>query len=193
MGTWRLEPLATFVYKPNALADHAREEETRLTEIGSVCYSQRQMHWLSAIFFAGCTLAPAFRASGAEGFDGPSNLAAAVVNDYVRLSTSPDFSSERRAAWIASDDRFAPEFKKRFVLLEKAAWKKNPEIGWDADPILDAQDVPRGRYRAGKTLDSGSDAVSGVLVVPDRGWNPLPFSAARIGGTWRITALGTIQ
>jgi hypothetical protein len=147
------------------------------------------------IFFAvSILLAPAVLGADSEAPTAQAaNLAAAVMNDYVRMSSADGFSNEKRNQWIAKETRFAPEFRKRYVLREKAAWKSDPELGWGADPILDAQDVPRGKYQPGKAELVSDDEVRGVLKVSDAGWKPVPFTAKRINGVWKISALSIIQ
>jgi hypothetical protein len=135
-------------------------------------------------------------AGAADDTDAAGRVAAALLNDYA---AQVEAGRVERKTWVAAEKRFTPGFKTRYREAEKQAWKADPEVGWSADPLLQAQDVPSGKFRAAEMRREPDGTVRGVLVVFKKDgkrlaeWPGVPFAAVEVDGVWKVSALGEIK
>ena len=135
-------------------------------------------------------------ASAADDNDAAGRVAAALLNDYAAGVERGGLERKER---VASEKRFTPGFKARYREAEKQAWKADPEMGWSADPLLQAQDVPSGKFQAAEMRREADGTVRGVLVVFKKDgkrladWPGVPFAAVEEDGVWKVSALGDIK
>ncbi|MFI2741637.1 hypothetical protein ACG2LH_02770 [Zhouia sp. PK063] len=68
-------------------------------------------------------------------------VAVDFVNAYIQNCNNLNKSEEIRA-WVKNNSMVTDSFKKEVIAMVTQAWKDDPELGLDADPIFDAQDFP---------------------------------------------------
>lgn len=136
------------------------------------------------------------KAGSTDDTEAAGRVAAALLSDYAAGVEALGLDRDK---WVAKEKRFTDGFKTRYREAEKQARKADPEMGWDVDPLLQAQDVPGGKFKA-SDLRRGSDGtVRGVLVAFSKDgkrltdWPSVPFAAVEVDGVWKVSALGEIK
>lgn len=121
-----------------------------------------------------------------------ARVAQEFINDYLQLIQSPDYRTEERARRFRSDARLSKEFKERFARMEREIHRVS-EIGWDYDPVLNAQDFPDRGFRVVDLKAGGKDRMVGKLKALEPGWPSVPFSVVLEGEHWKIDSIGAIR
>lgn len=72
------------------------------------------------------------------------NVALKFINDYIIYleAAYKKHASPNEDDWVAKSQVVTKSFKNAYKKLIADALKENPELGFDGDPILDAQDYP---------------------------------------------------
>ena len=122
----------------------------------------------------------------------PASEAAALkfVNSYISYLNKDSADSEQ---WVATNSQLTPAFKSAYKKLVADARKKDPELGLDFDPILDAQD-----YVEKFTDIANCNAKTGVMWVSGKwkGSNSTMQVAVlpkNINSQWLIQGAGVIN
>ncbi len=111
------------------------------------------------------------------------------VNSYVDNCNKMKESIEV-VAWVNSNKLTTQNFKTELKRLMDEAYKLEPEIGLDADPIFDAQDYPD----KGFELDSLDDKTN-YIVVKGKNWPDFKLTIKMINdnNNWLVDGCGIIN
>ena len=114
--------------------------------------------------------------------------------EYLRFISKPSKgdSDARLIAWVNASPYTSPGFKTVLKKTVVAARKKDPELGLDADPILDGQDNPEKGYRA-KTIHVAQDKASVAMEGIDADSFHISVEMINIKGVWLINGIGNIK
>jgi hypothetical protein len=116
---------------------------------------------------------------------------AQYYKEYLRKPPKGN-SDEAIIRWVTSNSSISDEFKKVFRKTVIDARKKDPEMGLDSDPILNAQDHPEKGYRAKKIQIAGDKAyvVMEGIDAPDF---KISLDLVSINNQWKINGIGDIN
>jgi hypothetical protein len=119
------------------------------------------------------------------------NVALKFINDYTNYCNKPA-EANLDSNWIKNNRLLTESFKARYKALMDSAYKVEPEIGLDADPIFDAQDYPDNGF-----VISKSDKNTGFVTVKGKGKNWDRFTVAlkvvSQSGKWLVDGAGIIN
>ena len=87
------------------------------------------------------------------------NVALTFINSYVENSNKMN-EAQGLLEWVNSQTIVSASFKSEVKRIIDESFKKDPEMGLDADPIFDAQDYPE----EGFELESFDEKSNTVLV-----------------------------
>ena len=87
------------------------------------------------------------------------NVALTFINSYVENSNKMN-EAQGLLEWVNSQTNASASFKSEVKRIIDEAFKEDPEMGLDADPIFDAQDYPEDGFEF-----QDFDAKTGLLVV----------------------------
>lgn len=92
--------------------------------------------------------------------------------------------------WVNSNNLATQSFKTELKRIIDEAYKQDPELGLDADPILDAQDFPA----KGFELDS-LDEKTNYIRVKGKDWPEflLTMKVAEENGKWLVDGCGMVN
>ena len=117
------------------------------------------------------------------------NQALAFINSYVdRCNQNRELNSNME--WVYSSKLTTPSFNATLKAIIDQAYKDDPELGLEADPIFDAQDYPE----AGFELDT-FDKQKGALVVKGKNWADfrLALQLVKVNGATLVDGCGSIR
>jgi hypothetical protein len=111
------------------------------------------------------------------------------INDYVENANK---MAERVDIidWVNSNDLSTKKFKDELKKLIEDAYKKEPEVGLDFDPILDAQDNPDKGFEL-----EVFDEKTNYLTVRGKDWQEFKLTMKIIeeNGVWLVDGCGVIN
>jgi len=117
------------------------------------------------------------------------SVAVTFINAYT-VHCQPGAERTPDSAWVANNVLLTKSFKASYQKLRDDAYKANPELGLDFDPIFDAQDFP----------DSGfvlvtCDADSGYVLVRGKEWPDFKVLLRVVaqGNRWLVDGAGVIN
>jgi hypothetical protein len=121
--------------------------------------------------------------------DAKVNCATSFINAYIancnKMKEAVDV-----VKWVNASDQVTPGFKKELQKLNDAAYMDNPELGFEADPLFDAQDYPQ----KGFELDAYSENSDYILLKgkgqPDF---KLTVKVQEVNGKYMIDGCGTVN
>jgi len=117
------------------------------------------------------------------------NVAIKFINDYVELCNHPSKDMDD-TTWIARNPLLTQKFKSTLKNLIDAAYKEEPEVGLDFDPIFDGNDFPDKGFEIIEKNDQ-----SGYIVL--RGINrpefTLTMKVVKLNTIWLVDGSGIIN
>ncbi len=118
-----------------------------------------------------------------------SESALRFINEYIENCNKLK-KAISIADWVETNQLVTESFKAELSRILAEAYKKDPELGLDFDPIFDAQDYPE----KGVRLES-IDESSGYLVVQGIGWPQfrLRMKVKHLDGKWLVEGCGVIN
>lgn len=129
---------------------------------------------------------------------GPTDEAAAAgavarrfYDDYVQRFLRAKGKKPGLAAWIAGRADVSPQFKRVFAQADAKA-KRSEMGGWEADPIINAQDFPDDGGLIVKSANVSGLKASLVLNW-ERGMDaPVQVTLLRFPDGWKIHGIGDL-
>ena len=111
------------------------------------------------------------------------------INDYVDNCNKMNQRIDD-VEWVNSNNLATKSFKSELKRILDDAYEKEPEVGLDFDPILDAQDYPD----KGFELES-FDERTNYLTVKGKDWPEFKLTMKMIeeNGTWLVDGCGIIN
>jgi hypothetical protein len=119
-----------------------------------------------------------------------TSVALAFINSYVQYVLSESKPKPSTTTWIQNNTLLTASFKQQYQSIVKEATKNDPEIGLDADPILDAQDLPQEGF-----VMKRLDPATGYLTVRGKDWTDfeLTLKLVQQNGQWLVDGSGYIN
>jgi hypothetical protein len=119
----------------------------------------------------------------------PSDIAVKFINSYVDNCNKMK-ESIGVVEWVNSNRLTTNRFKTELNTIMKEAYKKDPELGLDADPIFDAQDYPE----KGFELES-FDSKTNYVVVKGKDWSDFKLILRMVleNENWFVDGCGIIN
>jgi len=152
---------------------------------------------VTLLFFASCGQATDSKAttdksiapSAKVGQEKLIEIALTFINSYVENCNKMK-ESIGVIEWVNSNKLTTQSFKTELKRLMDEAYKLEPEIGLDADPIFDAQDYPD----KGFEFDSLDDKTN-YIVVKGKNWPNFKLTIKIIYGNsnWLVDGCGIIN
>jgi hypothetical protein len=111
------------------------------------------------------------------------------INGYIanckKLNDNVDM-----VAWVNSNNLTTKRFKSELKRIVDDAYKNEPEVGLDFDPILDAQDNPD----KGFELES-FDEQKNVLTLKGKDWHEFKLAMRIVeeNGNWLVDGCGIVN
>ena len=119
------------------------------------------------------------------GADDAGSAAMAFINGYVTASRSKNWDS---AKYVNASPLATERFKRANAKLIADAFKADPEVGLDADPVVGGNDCPD-RYTV-KSAKVSSDTAHVVLIGPKDFPAKLDVRMVKSGGKWLVDGSG---
>lgn len=118
-----------------------------------------------------------------------TTVALQFINSYVQLALSESKTRPLPATWIQNNNLLTTSFKKQYQAIVDEATKDDPN-GLEADPILDAQDMPQQGF-----VMKDLDPATGYLTVRGKDWEnfELTMKLVQQNGKWLIDGSGYIN
>jgi len=148
----------------------------------------RLIFFLAIIGFASCGHSQNTLQKGKE-LGKKTNNALAFINGYVE-----NVNKMKQAVgiidWVNSNKLATNEFKLELKRIVDEAYKNDPELGIEADPIFDAQDNPS----EGFVLESFDDKTN-YLIVKGIDWPDfkLTMRIKNVNGVWLVDGCGIVN
>lgn len=119
----------------------------------------------------------------------PVDIALDFINSYIDNLNKMN-TSIGTVEWVNSNNLTTNRFKTALKKLVDEAYKTDPEMGLDADPILDAQDYPD----KGFELES-FDHETNFIVVKGKDWPDFKLTIKMVleNGNWLVDGCGIIN
>ena len=117
--------------------------------------------------------------------DQAGTVAMTFINGYVKASKARSWNSEK---WVASNPLVTENFRRARAKLIADGLKKDPEVGLDADPVINGNDCPES-YTV-KSAKASGDLASVVLIGPKDLPAQLKVRLVKSGGKWLVDASG---
>ncbi|MDV6167556.1 DUF3828 domain-containing protein [Flavobacterium sp. DG1-102-2] len=125
--------------------------------------------------------------------DSPGELYATTalnfINGYVE-DCNKEKNSKGVVEWVAASPLATNRLKRELKTMVDEAFKEDPELGLDADPIFDAQDYPE----EGFELES-LDEKTGYVVVRGKKWKEFTLTLKLVNenGKWLVDGCGIVN
>jgi hypothetical protein len=118
-----------------------------------------------------------------------SGVALAFINAYTRICAVPG-TAAADSSWVENSPQVTDGFKQRYRFILDSAWKADPELGLDFDPIFDAQDFPDKGFSL-----VNMDSATGYLRVAGNDWKKfeLVLKLAYTNNKWLVDGAGIIN
>jgi len=117
--------------------------------------------------------------------DQAGTVAMTFINGYVKASRARSWNPEK---WVASNPLVTEKFRRARAKLIADGLKKDPEVGLDADPVINGNDCPES-YTVKSAKASGGIA-SVVLIGPKDFPAQLKVRLVKSDGKWLVEASG---
>lgn len=116
-------------------------------------------------------------------------VAQRFYDDYVNRYLRSKGKKPGLGIWMATRPDVSPQFKRLFAAADAKA-KRSEMGGWDADPIINAQDYPDDGNMVVKGLN-----VNGLKAVVTMNWQrgmdaPVQVTLLRFPEGWKIHGIG---
>jgi hypothetical protein len=146
--------------------------------------------WIGAryfllLLFLLTSLLAGFGADTKTNADQAGTVAMTFINGYVKASRARTWNSEK---WIASNPLVTENFRQARAKLIADGLKNDPEVGLDADPVINGNDCPE-RYTV-KSAKASGDMASVVLIGSKDFPAQLKVRLVKSGGKWLVDASG---
>lgn len=94
-------------------------------------------------------LAVATTAACADDCPAETSAAVSFMNAYLRYSNDRTVkqTNQSTARWLQASRLVSPRMKAAYVALQREGHRQDPELGWDVDLIVDAQDSPDAGFK----------------------------------------------
>ena len=111
------------------------------------------------------------------------------INDYVQFCNNRK-SIEQERAWVAQNQYLSPRFKAVYKKLMEDAYKEDPELGLDYDPIFNAQDYPDKGFSILRI-----DTKKRLLFVVGNNWKEFQLTLKLVyqKNKWLVDSIGAIK
>ena len=111
------------------------------------------------------------------------------INSYVQ-NCNKMRSAQGAVEWVSNQNQVTISFKTKLKTMVEEAYKLEPVMGLDADPLFDAQDYPD----KGFELES-YNPQTGVLVVKGIDWPEFKVTMKLVKqkGKWLVDACGSVK
>ncbi len=119
----------------------------------------------------------------------PVEIGLEFINSYVANCNKVE-ESVGVVEWVNGSNMVTKRFKKELKTIVDEAYKANPEMGLDADPIFDAQDYPD----KGLELES-FDSKTNFIVVKGKEWADFKLTMKMVleNDNWLVDGCGIIN
>jgi hypothetical protein len=119
----------------------------------------------------------------------PVDIAVKFINSYVD-NCNKIKESIGVVEWVNSNNMTTNRFKKELKTIMEEAYKIEPDLGLDADPIFDAQDYPD----KGFELES-FDSKTNFVVVKGKDWTDFKLTLKMVleNDNWLVDGCGIIN
>jgi len=107
------------------------------------------------------------------------------INGYVKASNARNWDSVK---WVAASPLVTDNFKRTLKQMIADGFRKDPELGLGADPVIDGQDCPE-RFTL-KSVKASGDTADIVVVGPKDFPMQIKLRAVRADGKWLVDASG---
>lgn len=117
------------------------------------------------------------------------NVALKFINEYTDYCNNLT-ESNLDSNWVYKNQLLTKKFKNRYKALLDSAYKEEPEVGLDFDPIFDAQDFPDKGFVILKT-DNNTEYVT----VKGKNWEKFKVVLKVVyqDGKWLVDGSGIIN
>ncbi|MBX2906603.1 MAG: hypothetical protein KF744_11225 [Taibaiella sp.] len=92
------------------------------------------------------------------------DVARQFMDEYINYPPNPARHISD-SAFISSSTMLTSRFKSYYDSIVVDAWKRDPELGLDFDPVLDAQDYPDSGFMIERI-----DTISGIVTLSGKNW-----------------------
>ena len=118
------------------------------------------------------------------------NVALKFINDYTDYCNKQMRKENLDSNWVYKNELLTESFKSRYKTLNDSAFKEEPEVGLDADPIFDAQDYPDKGFQIIK-----SDKTTGFVTLQGKNWKEFTIVLRIVSqnGKWLVDGAGIIN
>ncbi len=119
----------------------------------------------------------------------PTDNALAFLNSYVDYCNSRE-ESISVLEWVNSHKLTSNSFKAEYKRMMDEANQSDPEMGLDADPIIDAQDYPEKGFEL-ESFDEGTN----YLTLRGKDWTELKVTMKMVEekGNWLVDGCGLVN
>ena len=119
----------------------------------------------------------------------PADIALTFINSYVENCNKMK-ESIKIVQWVNSNSLTTNNFKKELKRIIDEAYKEDPELGFDFDPIFDGQDYPD----KGFELES-FDSRTNYIVVKGKDWLDFKLTIKMVleNNDWLVDGCGIIN
>ena len=117
-------------------------------------------------------------------------IALQFINDYTEFCLLKIKQKSSEMNWIQSNPLLTDKFKNIYKSTLDSAYKADPELGLDFDPIFDAQDFPDKGFSILKT-----DSLENYVTVNGNDWKDfeLVLKIAFVDNKWLVDGAGIIN
>ena len=115
-----------------------------------------------------------------------ADAALKFINDY----TQSCIELKDPKKWIAACPLLTTDFKKDYKQLWDDAYKADPELGLDFDPIFDAQDFPEKGFKLLSTDETTGKVIVQGIELPTF---QVSIKLKKTGDQWLVDGAGVIR
>ena len=109
-----------------------------------------------------------------------------VVNSFYASYIAAALKAENGDKVVKKSPQLSPEFKKAYAAIVAKAWKEEPEVGLDYDPIVCGQDFPDAGFEV-KSITLKDTAGSAVVSSKDPNFkHKIHLELVKQDGKWFI-------
>lgn len=131
------------------------------------------------------SVTPAFAADSDANSSQAGAVALAFINGYAKATFARDWNPQK---WVATSPLVTDNFKRTLKKMIADGFRKDPELGLGADPVIDGQDCPE-RFTL-KSVKASGDTADIVVVGPKDFPMQVKMRAVREDGKWLVDASG---
>lgn len=133
--------------------------------------------------------APVEKESAQEEKENKTENALKFINGYIDNANKMN-EAVGMVEWVNANEFVTKTFKKELKRIVDEAYAEDPEMGLDADPIVDAQDYPE----KGFELESMDDETN-CIIVKGKDWPDfkLTLKVVEVNGEWLVDGCGIVN